>query len=394
MQDVLWIDRDQPLRELHQLLVQRRERIVTVSGVAGSGKTALVRRFVSFNSDSFPGGVSWFDAPFPGEDYPGDLAMGAIGQRGTRPHEPSLIVVEGVELWLDAFGIDSTGPGADERIAQGLAAPLRDLSDAISSTAQQVVLLSRVSLPGLPTVELSGLDPASAGRLLLAAAGRMPEELRLVDYESLRERLGDVPGNPLLLSLLGHALGHEGLPLQALPGLLEFETGGLIRDSGLVVPLEDKRADEARLAVVGVTDELIRYLADNPSAIREMDPRKFEELVAELFARGGWQVTLTPQTRDGGFDLYAVRKSGLGSLLYLVECKRLNPPSKVGIQVVQRLHGVVSSKKATAGVVVTTTDYSLDAKKWVTQETLQHRISLEAYFDLLRWMRSGRVDPL
>jgi hypothetical protein len=393
MQDLLWIDRDQPLRELHELLIERRERIVAVSGPPGGGKTALVRRFLSLYPDAFPGGVSWFDPPWPLDDYPGDLAMGAIGQRGARPHEPSLFVVEGMEEWLTIYGIEATGPGASDRIAAGLERPLGELSTAIRETAQQVALLSRVFLPGLPSVVLPEFDLDAASRLLLAFAGRQLEP-GSSDYLSLHQALHEIPGNPLLLSLLGREVGREQLSLDKLPDLMEFQTGGLIRDDGLVVPLEDKRAAEASLAVAGVTDELIRYLAGNPSATREMDPRKFEELVAELFARGGWEVTLTPQTRDGGVDIYAVRKSGLGSLLYLVECKRLNPPSKVGLHVVQRLHGVVSSKKATAGVVVTTTDYSLDAVKWVNKETLQHRISLEAYFDFLRWLRSGRVDPL
>ena len=46
----------------------------------------------------------------------------------------------------------------------------------------------------------------------------------------------------------------------------------------------------------------------HPELMRNLSPRKFEELVAELFSDMGYEVVLTPATRDGGFDFKAFRK--------------------------------------------------------------------------------------
>ena len=63
-------------------------------------------------------------------------------------------------------------------------------------------------------------------------------------------------------------------------------------------------------------------LAARPKLMQEMHWRDFEKLVAQLFDDDGFEVTLTPASGDRGVDFYAARRTGLGSLLYVVECKR------------------------------------------------------------------------
>ena len=46
-----------------------------------------------------------------------------------------------------------------------------------------------------------------------------------------------------------------------------------------------------------------------------MSPRGFEELVAEMLSRLGYEVTLTPASRDGGKDIYAARRDHLGTFV-------------------------------------------------------------------------------
>lgn len=81
-----------------------------------------------------------------------------------------------------------------------------------------------------------------------------------------------------------------------------------------------------------------------------MDPRKFEELIAELLRAKGYEVELTPRTRDGGFDILAIKKGDLGSALTLVECKRYAETNKVDVGIVRGLYGVVEEKRATQGL--------------------------------------------
>ena len=93
-------------------------------------------------------------------------------------------------------------------------------------------------------------------------------------------------------------------------------------------------SEEYRRVVVDVSstnEEILRLLKNEPDLVWKLPPRKFEEIVAEILDRQGYQIELTPASGDGGFDIYAARKDGLGRFLYLVECKRYVPPNKVGV---------------------------------------------------------------
>ena len=130
--------------------------------------------------------------------------------------------------------------------------------------------------------------------------------------------------------------------------------------------------------------ELIVRLSKNPHLVREIRPRKFEELVAELLSRDGLEVHLTPETRDGGRDVLAFHQTPVGRLLYLVECKRYRAGRPVGIAIVQRLYGVVSQERASAGLVVTTSHFSKDALTFA--DTVRHQLGLRDYEALKQWL--------
>lgn len=125
--------------------------------------------------------------------------------------------------------------------------------------------------------------------------------------------------------------------------------------------LSPQGAHQLRVDVEEISQELIRYLARNPSKMQELTSRKFEELVAEIFRDMGYDVELTPASKDGGFDIRAVRKTEVGEGLYFIECKRYSEQKRVGVEIVRSLHGVVESEHATGGVIVTTSFFTRGA---------------------------------
>jgi HJR/Mrr/RecB family endonuclease len=138
--------------------------------------------------------------------------------------------------------------------------------------------------------------------------------------------------------------------------------------------------------VIDINAELIRYLARHPEKMREMNPRKFEELIAELFKDKGYEVELTPRTRDGGLDIRAFRRSDIGTCLTLVECKRYAANSPVSVKIVRGLYGVTESERATMGLIATTSYFTSSAKSFQAQN--QYRIQL-ADFDMLKsWLNA------
>jgi restriction system protein len=137
--------------------------------------------------------------------------------------------------------------------------------------------------------------------------------------------------------------------------------------------------------LVDVEREMFAYFARYPDQMRLMPPRKFEELVAAILKNHGFDVTLTPQTRDGGIDIIAVQKNVLGGdLLHLVECKRYAATNKVGIGIVQRLAGVVDQHRANRGLIVTTSSFTDDAEE--VRRTMPHKLAFGPFADLSQWI--------
>jgi restriction system protein len=104
----------------------------------------------------------------------------------------------------------------------------------------------------------------------------------------------------------------------------------------------------------------------------------------------GYNVELTPTTRDGGKDISATRRDGLRTVVFLVEAKRYAPGRLVGIEIVQRLHGVVSGELGTGGIVVTTSGFTAPARTFQQRDNVRRQLSLRDYRDLQDWLADAR----
>jgi len=147
---------------------------------------------------------------------------------------------------------------------------------------------------------------------------------------------------------------------------------------------ESRQDDVVNNELVIVNDELMKWLAKHPEHMRELSPRKFEEVIAEIMKDFGFVVELTPCTRDGGRDVIAVIKTVFGKFLVIIECKRWLPPNKVGLAVVERfLHVLLAKEKATFGIIAATTSFTMGAKKSAQEYLYQLKL---ADFDQIKEM--------
>ena len=108
-------------------------------------------------------------------------------------------------------------------------------------------------------------------------------------------------------------------------------------------------------------DELASHLQRHYSDVSLLSPRRFEELVTEIFKNMGWYTTLSQQSHDGGVDIYLVEKDGKGQAI--VECKRFR--NKVGIGIVDRLLGVQLAIGCRTAFLVTTSEFTSPARRRV-----------------------------
>ncbi len=166
--------------------------------------------------------------------------------------------------------------------------------------------------------------------------------------------------------------------------LSDFSSTGLVTPDGKPIHKDSRTERRIIIDVSAVNAEVVKLLHRQPDLLWQIPSRQFEELVAEILKKQGYEIELTPASSDGGFDMYAAKKDGLGSFLYLVECKRYTPPNKVGVEVVRALNGVVQSKQATAGAIATTSFFTAGAEAF--QREQEHRMNLYDYLVLRRWI--------
>ncbi len=95
----------------------------------------------------------------------------------------------------------------------------------------------------------------------------------------------------------------------------------------------------------------------------KMEPAEFENLVAQLVeALNHREVEVTGRSGDGGVDVKAVRVDQWGHAAPIaVQVKRYNKP--IGRRTVDELLGTIVREKYAAGILVTTSEFSKDARK-------------------------------
>ncbi|HET7831649.1 MAG TPA: restriction endonuclease [Gallionella sp.] len=134
-----------------------------------------------------------------------------------------------------------------------------------------------------------------------------------------------------------------------------------------------------------VNEELLRMISRSPDLVYKLAPRKFEELIARLFADRGYEVSLTKATRDGGYDLLAKWSDGMATSVVFAECKRYEKNIKVGVDVVRGLYGVTEMHGANQGLVITSSYFTKDAIE--EQLRIGNRIGLRDFNNLVDWLK-------
>jgi restriction system protein len=105
----------------------------------------------------------------------------------------------------------------------------------------------------------------------------------------------------------------------------------------------------------------------SPEILQDMTWQEFEALVGEAYRRKGYSVKENfNKGPDGGVDLVLLD----GSEKYLVQCKQWRA-LKVGVKVVRELYGVLVSAGAVGGFVVTSGDFTREAKDFAQGKNIE-----------------------
>lgn len=356
-----FVGRVQELNRLRECFSLPTQEIAFIAGEYGSGKTSLIRVFSETAKDLFPGGIhctyGW------GPESPAQFVHRLLPKR---VKYRALLVV-------------------DE--ADALPVELRPELRAILAAQPKLGLLMAGRDPfvvaGLSqsTITLGAFTEAEFKELISRG-------LSAIDQRVAQQLWEKFEGSPLVANLANKSVREGLLELNELAReLSNFESPGILGPDGRPLRRGSTRSKQLIAGVIEVNDELLHKISSDPSTVYSLGSRKFEEVVAELLIRQGYTVELTPASKDGGFDMYAARKETLGEFLYLVECKKYAPTHKVGVQIVRSLHGVVQQKRATAGVIATTSCFTRGAEEF--QQEVAHQMHLTDYVELQKWLRGA-----
>ena len=140
-----------------------------------------------------------------------------------------------------------------------------------------------------------------------------------------------------------------------------------------------------------INDNVLKYLSENPLAFYQLDDREFEIVMAEIYNKLGYEVELTKATRDGGKDIIIRKPEILGDFIYYVECKKNAPKRHIGIGIVKNLVGTISTDRVNGGILATTSYFTSDAKRFISDNKYDYQIQMHDY-DMIRKLLDQAIE--
>ncbi len=145
-----------------------------------------------------------------------------------------------------------------------------------------------------------------------------------------------------------------------------------------------------RVELVDFTPYILRMLADSPEDIHRLKPDVFESLIGNRLEAMGLEVVRVgtgTYHKDGGVDFVAWPTSSPIPFLMAVQAKHTGQPDhKIGPAPGRELFGTVQANGFNAGLLVTNTTFTPDARWFAEQRALL--MGLRDIGDLRRWLRN------
>lgn len=143
---------------------------------------------------------------------------------------------------------------------------------------------------------------------------------------------------------------------------------------------------KSSIIITDINEEIKRFFKKYPEKLYNINPRKFEELIASIFEDLGFEVELTQATRDGGRDIIANIRSAVTNFLAYVECKRYAPVNTIGVGIIRQVSGVQYLRKPAKSIIVTTSFFTKDAIE--EAKLIENQLDLKDFNNIKSWLES------
>jgi len=207
---------------------------------------------------------------------------------------------------------------------------------------------------------------------VISAGGAMPPMVSIVIA-----LVFFLAAEPLVQAIFREALDPNS-PSQAFTGLItgmlvtvctilfKYFIRGALLLGALVSWIKQKIAARLLGKARNAVDALSEHADGAQQALKRFSWREFEQITSAYFHDHGYQVQVTDDGPDGGVDVI-LYKNGYR---YFVQCKHWRV-SKVPLNVVRELYGVIMAEGAAGGVVVASGRFTEDAAAFAKGKNIQ-----------------------
>lgn len=149
--------------------------------------------------------------------------------------------------------------------------------------------------------------------------------------------------------------------------------------SEILLPDNDKIITEESPIIVlsPINDKILKYLAENPKEMYNLSSADFVDVMAEIYRKLGYDVQRTKIADDGGKDIIIKKSEALCEFIYYVECKKYAVGNPIGAGLVKKLADTVLTDKINGGILATTSFFSKDARKFISDNKLNFQVKLQ-----------------
>ena len=352
-----YFGREKELALLETSLVKEKHKVVVISGNNAVGKTSLWRVFLHSHAKVFDAKVQVFSAAPRFEGF-------------SKIDDKIKLVI-----------IDDISYDFNKRLE-------KDIIDLLKSHPKKQFLLVGANINNLKRINsdrhihLDSLQNFESNQLLEELLEKKLPQKDILRIAKLSK------GNPYLLKLFSYYINQNKYSLDQIFNLLnqDFSQKGIVDKSGFEIFDTSAAFKHISADIRVVNKSILEKIRLRPEDMHQLHSRQFEELVAELMEKRGYNVDLTKATRDGGKDLIIAHQADIGNFIYYVECKRYAPTNPVGVNLVRELAGTISVDRVTAGIMVTSSYFSPDAIEF--SEKIKNQMSLIDFIKLKEWLKN------
>jgi len=354
----IFVGREVELKWLDERLFRRYSFApIIISGPAGVGKTALINKWFSSKRISYT--PLWLDlSSHVRANALNDLIIQIDTQRENYRYQKGLtVIIDGSDAWTQKQHEEAVNKIFNYK--------------AVSS----LIFICRgpLKLQRAQQLSLAPLSNFSARDLL---RNLLSEELT---NDQIAKAMLASKGYPLAITILSKLIKGESIN-----SILSFASEPIYDISHNILLPSNEITIATKPIIVSANNNLISRLKKHPSHLHTISPREFEELLADLLKDMGWEVELTPKTRDGGSDILAYLNTEVGRLLCLVEAKHYREDRKIGVDLIRTLYGTLCDAQANSAMLVTTSSFTSGAKEFQQKHTYQ--LTLRDYADVVEWI--------